>query len=627
VSRDIYIHDLRTGESKLLLSTRGDDSDPVAVDEKNLVFVSDASGISNLYHYNVDTRRIHRFTDVLTGIFQPSVCMEMNRLAFTAFTNAGYDIFLLENASEYAAEHHYRDPLDLVMTEEGPQISPPPPELTEGSSLSVKELLSMEPLPHEQNDSPAAVAGAEVAEDSLAHVIATPVAPADSSARAEEMSELASDEADSLTRREAVDDLADAGVVVPPPPRTARGGQTGGGGSTAEADSTDHPHTPATLTNKPIGKVEKYHPRFSLDPLGGGSVGGIYYTSGLGLGFANIISLSDLLGNHRMEFLINFYGSIKDSDLSASYYYLKRRVNLGFGVFHYVNFFNSNFTTLGEVFDRSRVFSERNYGVFGIASRPSSTFDRVDFEVQAFVSDRTFYEFDPFTGYYVETEHEQAKLFQPSLSFIHDSAFYGYNGALTGSRWTLNFSPALPLGDSALDRVTGFADYRKYMLLFNRSAIAFRIMGAASNGSDPRIFVLGGPFTLRGWDTYDFEQSVYVDDGENANLVGRRMLLMNLEYRFPAVDAIFFGWPGSFGIGGIGGVVFLDMGSAFNDIFIPFGETRYGNFRLDDLKADYGFGLRVNMGWLPLRFDWAWKTDFASTYGDMRFTFSIGPSF
>ncbi len=559
-SRDLFLLDLASGESHKLLSTPGDDSAPVAVDDEHIIFVSDVSGISNLYFYDMLSQTMHRFTDVLTGIFQPSFSRAADRLVFAAFSNGGYDIFELENLTKYVKENSYQDPIPLPPVDESKMdltANSAPDSSLSSPPLTVGDLLSDQSVPREPDKPP-------------------PGAPG--------------------------------------PKPEAR----------AEAE-----HEPGreSLSDKPVGTITKYKPRFSLDPLGSGSIGGVYYSSGLGLGFANIISLSDLLGNHRIQFLVNFYGSLKDSDLAASYFYLKRRVNLGFGIFHYKNFFNSNYTTLGEVFDRSRLFSERNYGFFGIASRPFSTFDRLDFEVQAFVADRTFYELDPLSGYYFETSHTKAQLIQPSLSLVHDSAFYGPNGPLTGSRWTLNFSPAIPLGSDGLDRVTGFADYRKYIHFGKGNAIATRFTGAYSNGSDPNAFVLGGPFTLRGWDTFDFEKGVETNDQVFQHLVGRRMLLMNLEYRFPAIDAIFFGWPGRFGIGGIGGVVFFDTGSAFDASFKPFGKTSNGNFRLRDLKADYGLGMRVSFLGLPFKFDWAWKTDFAHTYGNMQFTFSIGPEF
>jgi outer membrane protein assembly factor BamA len=137
---------------------------------------------------------------------------------------------------------------------------------------------------------------------------------------------------------------------------------------------------------------------------------------------------------------------------------------------------------------------------------------------------------------------------------------------------------------------------------------------------------VGGPTTLRGWDIYDFEQLDENGDPVWPNLLGNKMLLMNLEYRFPFVDALILGWPGRFGIGNLGGAVFFDTGTAWETEMQPFGRTEAGNFMLKDLHANIGLGIRANLGFLPLKFDWAWKTDFVTT-GDVQYTFSIGPDF
>ncbi|MBW2543069.1 MAG: BamA/TamA family outer membrane protein, partial [Deltaproteobacteria bacterium] len=319
--------------------------------------------------------------------------------------------------------------------------------------------------------------------------------------------------------------------------------------------------------------------------------------------------------------------SIKNSDLAASYYYLKQRVNLAGGIFHYRNLLNSNFTSLGEIYDQTRTFSERNYGVFGLASYPFTTFTRLDFELQAFISEKTFYDFDPFVGLYFETGRQSDRVVQPSLSYVHDSTLYGRWGPVTGTRYAISFSPTLGLSDEDVDRATSFVDYRRYFQMWDRNTFVFRFVGAQSVGKTPRNFVIGGPWTLRGWDVYDFERVGLDGAPLYPNLLGQKMLLMNLEYRFPALDAIIFGWPGRWGIGGIEGAAYFDVGTAFDDEVQFFGSTPSGAFKLQDLNADFGFGIRVALGFLPLKFDWAWKTDFARTARTPQFNFSSGPQF
>ncbi len=603
-SFDIWELDLISGRSEVIVSTAGADQDPVAFGDSTVVFVSDLTGVTNLYCYDRGSGVLRRLTDVLGGIFHPAVSADPDRLAFTAFTHAGFDIFLLENFGEFM---HRQDFPQLPERDFARRPSPAPrpaegiADASGGDGALALPLSRPVSLVSAAGLPPRAVAEVAVAER-----------------RHRARGGVAAAQPDSI-------EVGDTGVeglpdepLGPEPDVLAPG----------EIDSLDAAPAlpPGERNGRAIGTVEDYHLRFSLDPIGSG-YGGVYYTEGLGLGLANVLSLSDMLGNHRMQFLINFYGSIKNSDLAASYYYLKRRVNLAGGVFHYRNFLNSNFTSLGEVFDTNQLFAERNYGFFGLASYPLDQFDRIDLEVQAFVSEKTFYEYDSNFGVFFESGRQSDRLVQPSLSYVHDSAFYGQTGPVTGSRWLASFSPSLPLGGEDVDRVTSFVDYRRYFRLWSRNSLAVRLVGAQSNGGNPRNFVVGGPWTLRGWDTFDFEDREADGSPSHPNLLGRKMLLMNLEYRFPAVDALILGWPGRWGLGGISGVVFFDTGSAFDDRIRFFSRNEDGKRILQDLNADVGFGIRTNLGWLPLKFDWAWKYDLAGFSDSPQFHFSIGPNF
>lgn len=595
---DLYALDLESGERERIVATAGADQDPAVVDENTLVFVSDLTGVSNLYRYRMDTGELRRLSDVLGGVFHPSVSPQADRLVFTAFTRAGFDIFLLENFSEKA------ELADHAMVPESTQVPLRMPRF--GAATSPAQGT-------EQKD-----------EDRGVDAAAGRPTPAPGAGAPER----------GFGLREDPDEPGPAGDE--PRPRPADAPQTlrrGGPDAPPEvvdlgaADEEPKDRTPpGARGGRTVGTVDRYRLRFSLDPVGA-SGGGIYYTSGTGLGLANILTVSDLLGNHRMQFLVNFYGSIQDSDLSFSYYYLKRRVNLAGGVFHYRNFLNSNFNSIGEIYDDNRLFSERNYGVFGLASYPFSQFNRVDLELQAFVSDRTFYERDPFSYIAYEVGSQQDLLIQPTLSWVHDSSFWGQTGPVTGSRYVASVAPAIPLTKDSLNRTTVFADYRRYLRLWGRNSIALKLAGASSSGENPRDFVIGGPFTLRGWDTWDFDRELPNGEERFKNLVGNNLLLMSVEYRLPVIDALIFGWPGRWGIGGISGALFYDMGTAKDGPIQFFQSDAPGLLQLADLNADIGFGIRLPVAGLPLKFDWAWKTDLSTVSNSVQFHFSIAPSF
>jgi outer membrane protein assembly factor BamA len=210
---------------------------------------------------------------------------------------------------------------------------------------------------------------------------------------------------------------------------------------------------------------------------------------------------------------------------------------------------------------------------------------------------------------------------EPSLSFIHDSSFFGSFGPVEGSRWRAEISRGIGFTDKDVSRTTGYLDYRHYESLWWRNAIAFRVLAGASVGKDERTFFLGGPLAMRGF------------EWDDRRLRGSRFAMGSVEYRFPLVDALVFGWPGRWGLFNIGGTLFFDAGLAWDndldpgldndnpDLFVD-GE----GLRFNDLRGDFGFGNYFNLGFLMINFQHAWETDLHTT-GNYQFHFFIGPTF
>ncbi len=83
-----------TGLRRLTSDVLDEKSPQWTPDGTHLLFVSDNSGISNIYYMNIATEEVTALTDMITGIAQLSIGFKSNRLAFTAFSNAGYDIYI-----------------------------------------------------------------------------------------------------------------------------------------------------------------------------------------------------------------------------------------------------------------------------------------------------------------------------------------------------------------------------------------------------------------------------------------------------------------------------------------------------------------------------------------------------
>lgn len=80
-----------------LTTTEFQEKNPtVSPDGKHLVYISDSTGISNLYRMNLETLHSEAITNALTGCFQPSYSAKSNRLVFTSFYEGGYDLYLLK---------------------------------------------------------------------------------------------------------------------------------------------------------------------------------------------------------------------------------------------------------------------------------------------------------------------------------------------------------------------------------------------------------------------------------------------------------------------------------------------------------------------------------------------------
>jgi outer membrane protein assembly factor BamA len=96
------------------------------------------------------------------------------------------------------------------------------------------------------------------------------------------------------------------------------------------------------------------------------------------------------------------------------------------------------------------------------------------------------------------------------------------------------------------------------------------------------------------------------------------------------VDALIFRWPGRWGFQNVGGTLFFDIGAAwFDDNLTVFRyEDGIRKYRLnDDIAADFGVGMYLNIGYLLLNFQFAWPTDLQTTSRDYQFHFYIGPTF
>jgi len=93
---------------EILLTGSEDQRNPVySPDGKKIYFVSDKTGIFNIYTYDVQTKSVEQVSNVLGGAFMPSV-NQTGDVAFASYTSGGFKMNLLRSSSPQSfAENGY----------------------------------------------------------------------------------------------------------------------------------------------------------------------------------------------------------------------------------------------------------------------------------------------------------------------------------------------------------------------------------------------------------------------------------------------------------------------------------------------------------------------------------------
>jgi outer membrane protein assembly factor BamA len=233
-------------------------------------------------------------------------------------------------------------------------------------------------------------------------------------------------------------------------------------------------------------------------------------------------------------------------------------------------------------------------------------------------------------------ETEKISSIVPSLQFVHDTAEWWYTGPRDGFRGAVSITSSPKYSKSSLEFTTLKTDLRKYIKLHDFYSLAFRLTAGSSFGKNPQLFYLGG---VENWlnrkfngdidiyinsvrDVYFSEFVTPVRGARFYEKVGRNFALVNSELRFPLITRLDLGLP-PISLGYIQGVLFSDIGSAWND-FEKFQGVRDG--RVNDLFIGYGTGARIYLLGFLLKYDLAWSYDLANSSRAKHY-FSIGIDF
>jgi hypothetical protein len=367
---------------------------------------------------------------------------------------------------------------------------------------------------------------------------------------------------------------------------------------------------PFALPDSVLGQEpEGYGVKLEPDYVGGG----FYGATGLGLVGSMQLLFTDFLGDHSLFVSTDvFTSSLEETNALAIYNYLPKRWDVGFGIFHFKDYYSSRVTQLGENFDRPRLFSDRSFGFLLTASYPFDRFRRAELNFTQMFVDRQFFETDVF-GVVVESGSETRTITSPSISFVGDNTLFGFYGPVNGGRYNFTISPAFPILPNGLEYNTVTLDARRYVDLTRGYSLAGRFLGGYSEGIDAQVFRVGGFSTLRGFPDF--------------LITGTRMLVVNAEFRFPFIQQLGLVGPVPLGIFNMRGAAFADLGVVWSEAGgLRFSQTVDGRFQLVTPKMGFGGGIRTSAFFLILKLDMAWATDF-NRVSSPRLHFSIGPEF
>lgn len=579
--------DVATGAVSVLPGQAGLNLNPQwSPDGRSIAFISDRTGLANVFLYDFNDKKHYQLTNVLGGVsaiteFSPAISWSRgaDRMVFTYYERGDYTV--------WAVDH----PASLKKYAFG-----------EGPSTAV---------------------GYSLVRSNAAAIAAMPPGRLDSLGTPRSTEPTSTYRAPGGARQSAVLSTAELS------PDTAYA-------SVASVLADPNFGLPDTTRFKHEAYHARLHPDYIADPSVGYTTNYGTYSGGTAFVF------SDLLGNHLLALSAQVYGQLSDAAFFVGYANLSRRMqySTGFSQTPYyvpvsaVSGPQSNGLFVSQETDIRYVLRTANLS----AQYPLNRFQRFETGlqfnsiaesiVQITQTCSTFCDNPRFTNAGSGPTYNYA---MPSVAYVSDNSLFGLTGPISGRR--MRFQAGSALGN--LQFMNYQADYRRYdPIIFNTLTFATRLMTIQSVGRDERFFqtYIGRPDYIRGYDRANFSYfdctSAFGQSSQcnNQQLAGSRVAVGNVELRFPIIRRFDLG---PVGLPPVDGHFFYDAGLAWNrGQSISFNKP--ANFDPTQDKQRYaftsaGFGLRVNVFGIAI-LQW----DYAHPYGVGRkpnWTFSLGAGY
>lgn len=309
----------------------------------------------------------------------------------------------------------------------------------------------------------------------------------------------------------------------------------------------------SSIPTVPSDSIEQvpYRPRFKLDYISNSGLG--VATSRIGTGLAGGVNMifSDILGNHQLFGGVALNGEIYDFGGQFAYVNQKGRLGWGAQISHIpyrsaglrylgdsISYGDSQVPVTNVQLDLLRIFEDQA-SLF--AFYPFSTTKRIEFGATA-----SHYSFrrDLYNNYYytyslIARDRERDveapegySLYHTNAAFVSDNSYFGIAAPLLGSRFRLEAQRYF----GELDFYSLLADFRKYFFL-KPISLAFRFIhyGRYGSGAENNLYPLyiGNPFYIRGYDSRTVRTNITQSSDYVNQLAGTKMLVGNFEIRIP----------------------------------------------------------------------------------------------
>jgi hypothetical protein len=359
------------------------------------------------------------------------------------------------------------------------------------------------------------------------------------------------------------------------------------------------PWTPPTIAGNSEVKSHRYAGEYSIDIAESEiSTDPVFGTNG-----GAFLSLSDLLGNEQYYLMI--YNTAQSSDelvssfdIAISRVSLQQRANYAYGIYRFSG-------RRYDLTDPDEYYFEKVFGGYFTLNYPLSKFQRISIStsLSSSMKDASNLTFSN-SGESNYDFSQRALLLSNSISFTHDNSLWESSGPIDGRRFSVALAYTTDIQSSIANYYSLIFDYRQYFRLASRSAYAIRLWLFYNGGEEARRFFMGGSWDLRGYDRFSIR--------------GKKLWLISNELRFPFIDQFALRFPiGGVTLVGLRGAIFMDAGSAWDDVYT-------------ETLGSVGAGLRLNLaGAFVLRYDFGKRieSNFTKLQSDLFSDFFFGWDF